>query len=110
MAEIVFMFMFFGVAIGTLVWFGRVRRLYSALEQRHEGKYASMGRPSLFMRNNLETNIALIRFLLRKEYLALGDSEIAEQGASMRAHFIIQNIFLVAMFASFFVATTSNAS
>jgi len=97
-----------GLTVSTLVWFGRVQRLFSALEQRHQDKYIAMGSPSLLVRNDIETNIALMRFLLRKEYLALDDSAIATQGASMRAHLIGHLAGFGILLAGFFAMAASN--
>lgn len=109
MGAILFTAIFGGLMVSTLVWFGRVRRLFSSLEQRHQAKYIDMGRPSLFMRNNIETNIALVRFLFRKEYLALGDSAIAAQGASMRIHLIGHLAGFGILLVGFFAMAASNA-
>lgn len=98
-----------GFTVSTLVWFGRVRRLFSALEQRHQAKYIAMGSPSLLVRNNIETNIALMRFLFRKEYLTLGDSAIATQGASMRVHLIGHLACFGILLIGFFTMAASNA-
>ena len=109
MSALLFMAIFVGLMVSTLVWFGRVRRLFSALEQRHQAKYIDMGRPSLFMRNNIEANMALMRFLFRKEYLALGDSAIATQGASMRVHFIVHLVGFGIVLVGFFAMAASDA-
>ena len=109
MDALLFMAMFIGLMVSTLIWFGRVRRLFAALEQRHEAKYIAMGRPSLFMRNNIETNVALMRFLFRKEYFALNDDAIAEQGASMRIHLVLHLVCFAVLFVGFFVMALIDA-
>jgi hypothetical protein len=64
--------------IGMIVfWFVLVTRLFRHLEKHHPAKYDSMGRPSLFLRNNIATNWSTLKFLVAREHRTLNDSRLS---------------------------------
>lgn len=50
----------FGMA---LAWFVLIKLLFSRLERAHPAKYEAMGRPSLFLRNNIAGAATTLKFL-----------------------------------------------
>ncbi|MES2901480.1 MAG: hypothetical protein V4723_17235 [Pseudomonadota bacterium] len=60
----------------ALLWFVLMGLLYRRLEVMHSEKYVEMGRPTLFVRNNLRTNYTTLKFLLAREHRGLKDARI----------------------------------
>ncbi len=87
----------FGVLFcSVIVWFFLCSRAFKILETRHPEKYESMGKPGIFMRNSLFSNIAFMKFLVKREWRSMGDSGLATLGNSMLVFFAFYMIgFLV---------------
>jgi hypothetical protein len=67
----------------VLVWFVLIKMLFNRLERAHPQKYESMGRPSLFLRNNIENGFATMKFLFAREHRAMGDAYLSKLSDSM---------------------------
>ena len=78
-----FSLVFFGMVI---VWFVLLKALFNRLEQRHPQKYEAMGKPSLFLRNNIATGWATMKFLFAREHRSLNDSSLSKLSDSMLAY------------------------
>jgi hypothetical protein len=48
-----------------------IELLFSRLERAHPAKYEAMGRPSLFLRNNIAGAAATLKFLIAREHRTL---------------------------------------
>lgn len=70
----------------VIVWFVLLKVLFSRLERKHPEKYEAMGKPSLFLRNNIATGWATMRFLFAREHRALNDSYLSKLSDSMLAY------------------------
>lgn len=81
----------FGVALFTMVivWFVLLKVLFSRLERKHPQKYEAMGKPSLFLRNNIATGWATMKFLFVREHRPLNDSYLSKLSDSMLAYLSI---------------------
>lgn len=55
----------------VFIWFALCKVLFNRLERAHPQKYEAMGRPSLVLRNNLANKWSFLKFLARREYVAL---------------------------------------
>ena len=62
----------------VLVWFVLIKMLFNRLERAHPQKYESMGRPSLFLRNNIESGLATMKFLFAREHRKMGDGYLSK--------------------------------
>ena len=85
----------------VLVWFVLIRLLCKRLEQAHPAKYEAMGRPSLFLRNNIASGTATLKFLVMREHRGLGDPYLSKLADAMLAFFAV---YLLLFFSLFFLA------
>jgi|SRR5690606_21578021 len=81
----------------VLVWFVLVKLLFNRLEQAHPQTYEAMGRPSLFLRNSPAGAIAMLKFLARREHLALKDSYLSKLSDSMLVFFAIYLVLFIGL-------------
>ena len=58
-------------------WFVMTAKLFSRLSQRHPVKYEAMGRPTLFLRNNIATGFMTAKFLFLREHKDLDDPALS---------------------------------
>ena len=84
----------------ALVWLFLCYRLFKILETRHPEKYQSMGQPTLMINNTLLTNIALIKFLFKREWRDLDDSELTTLSKAMLVLFAIYLVSILTLFLS----------
>jgi hypothetical protein len=77
---------YFGLVV---IWFGLLKLLFNRLEQDHPKKYEAMGWPSLFLRNNIATNLATFKFLFLREHLQLGDPGLSRLANGMLLYFVV---------------------
>ena len=88
-----------------IVWFVLIKILFNRLERAHPEKYEAMGRPSLFLRNNIATGLATLKFIVAREHRSLNDGYLSKLSDSMLVYFAI---YLLLFFGfSFFVAGLS---
>lgn len=73
----------------VLIWFGLLKLLFDRLERDHTQKYEAIGRPSLFLRNNIATSIATLRFLFLREHRQLGDRSLSRLADSMLVYLML---------------------
>ncbi len=78
-------FILFGM---VLVWFVLVKLLFNRLAAAHPKKYETMGRPSLFLRNSPSGVWAMLKFLVRREHLGLGDNYLSKLSDCMLIFFV----------------------
>lgn len=81
----------------VLVWFALCKVLFNRLERAHPQKYEAMGRPSLILRNNLANNWSFLKFLARREYVALSDTFLTKLCAAMRVYFVVYGVLFVVL-------------
>jgi hypothetical protein len=81
----------------VFVWFALCKVLFNRLERAHPQKYEAMGRPSLVLRNNLANNLSFLRFLARREYVALNDAALTKLCKAMRIYFVAYAVLFVVL-------------
>jgi len=81
--------------------------LFRRLERFHPKKYNEMGRPTLFLRNNIEHNMLFLRFLWRKEYHVTGDPQLICTCKLMRVFFGVYGVIFISTFIIFFASINS---
>jgi hypothetical protein len=69
--------------------------LFKRLERSHPQKYEAMGRPSLFLRNNVATGLATLKFVFAREHRALGDSYLSRLSDVILVYSIIYLLFFL---------------
>ena len=78
----------FFVLLGmVLIWFVLIKLLFDRLAASHPQKYEAMGRPSLFLRNSPATGWATLKFLVMRQYRALGDGYLSKLSTFMLIFF-----------------------
>lgn len=83
----------------VLVWFVLIRLLFKRLEVAHPSKYESMGRPSLFLRNNIAAGWATMKFLLAREHRPLNDSYLSKLADSMLGFVVVYSLLFFGLIA-----------
>jgi hypothetical protein len=78
----------------VVVWFVLLKLLFNRLERDHSAKYEAMGRPSLFLRNNIANGFATMKFLFLREHRTLGDTRLSRLADGMLIFLVL---FLVAI-------------
>ncbi|MGY1459864.1 hypothetical protein ACW5F0_14665 [Luteimonas sp. A534] len=73
----------------VIVWFVLIKLLFNRLERVHPKKYEAMGRPSLFLRNNITTGWATLKFLVTREHRSLNDRNLSKLSDGMLIYFIV---------------------
>jgi len=80
----------FCILIGmVLVWFVLIKKLFNRLESAHLKKYEAMGKPTLFIRNNIATGWATMKFLFAREHRTLNDKYLSRLSDAMLVFLII---------------------
>jgi len=97
--------LFFILFASGFVWFGMVSRLYKTLESEHPDKYEEMGKPTLFWNNSPKSAFTLIRFILKKEFIRLGNMKLTRLGNYMYWFFIAYVVLFSVLFISVFAMT-----
>lgn len=83
----------------VLVWFVLIRLLFKRLEVAHPSKFESMGRPSLFLRNNIATGWATMKFLLAREHRPLNDRRLSKLADSMLVFLVVYSLLFFGLLA-----------
>jgi hypothetical protein len=96
------LFVFFGILVVCVpVGFGLAAWLYSRLERDHPDKYRDMGEPTLFANRSVRTNLALLKFVFRREDLALNDPVLSRLTVLMLCFVVGYNaLFLFVWFTA----------
>jgi hypothetical protein len=68
-----FVILFGLVAVGIVIYLVLIVRLLARLRVSHPAAYEALGSPSLFINNTPRNNLALLGWLYRRDYSALGD-------------------------------------
>ena len=100
--------MIFGPILFAMVvaWFVLIKLLFNRLERVHPQKYEAMGRPSLFLRNNIATGLTTLKFLVAREHRTLKDSYLSKLSDSMLVFFAI---YLLLFFGLIFLISGQQA-
>src|SRR3546814_494202 len=97
---------FFALLFGmVIVWFLLIKILFNRLERAHPEKYEAMGRPSLFLRNNIATGWATLKFIVAREHRSLNDVYLSKLSDCMLIYFAIYLLLFFGL--SFLVAGLS---
>jgi hypothetical protein len=91
----------------VFVWFALCKILFNRLERAHPQKYEAMGRPSLILRNSIAGNWFFLKFLTRREYVALNDRYLTQLCSAMRVYIVVYLLlFIVLVFLVAHVSST----
>jgi hypothetical protein len=86
----------------VIVWFVLIKLLFNRLERSHPKKYEAMGKPSLFLRNNIATGWATLKFIVAREHRPLNDTYLSKLSDSMLVYFMVYLLLFFGL--SLFVA------
>ena len=90
----------------VLGWFVMLKILFSRLERLHPEKYEAMGRPSLFLRNNIYTGWMTLRFIGFRQHRPLADATLSKLSDFMLLYFLLY----LAVFVSLIVFYSPHAA
>ena len=79
----------------VLICFCLLKLIFNRLERDHADTYEAMGRPSLFLRNNIASGFAFFKFLFLREHRQLGDPSLSRLADGMLLYFAA---FITAVF------------
>ena len=107
MNEPLFFAMFITLMAMVFVWFGLCIWVFRRLEHQHPEKYTDMGRPSLFLRNNIQNNWLFLRFLWKSEFDSLSDSSLSRACNFMKIFFVVYCLLFFSMLFLFSFPSSS---
>ena len=85
----------FAMAVGGLML---SKLLLNRLERVHPDKYEAMGRPSLFLRNNITNAWATQKFIFGREHKNLNDSYLSKLSDVILVFFVIYLLLFIGVF------------
>jgi|ERR1035437_5711222 hypothetical protein len=104
------LFLSFILMAAVVVGLAMQHRLLKDMRTRHAAVWESLGSPTLIMNNSVSNNLAVMRFLWRKEYQSIDDPDFVALARAVRIYSIAYLIFfafvLVIGFLQFFPETT----
>ena len=74
------------------------------LRTRHVQTWEALGRPALLLNNSLTNSVAVLRFLWRREYCALGDSQSVRLASTLRVFLAVYVLLFVCTIITFFAS------
>ena len=80
-----------------LSYFSALRAFLKKLQECYPEVWISLGRPSLGLSNDPQSSYFLSKYLLRKRYLELGNSELTLIGNRARKTFVISFFFIIVL-------------
>jgi len=86
----------------VFVWFALCIWTFRRIEKRHPEKYLQMGRPTLFLRNNIENTWLFMKFLWRSEYSTMNDSSLTRICRIMKIFSVLYVALFLSMLMLFF--------
>ncbi|KPK54328.1 MAG: hypothetical protein AMJ84_01480 [Acidithiobacillales bacterium SM23_46] len=92
--------LFFVLFASVFVWFGLTSRLYKILATDHPQKYEAMGKPTLFWNNSPRSGWLLVKFIMTREYLALGNQRLVKLGNFMFGFFVVYGVLFSVLFVA----------
>jgi hypothetical protein len=104
MSEPLYFAMFMVLMFMVVVGFGLNIWVFRRLESQHPQKYVDMGRPSLFLRNNIENNWRFLRFLWKSEYNSLNDPLLRRTCNFMKIFMGVYFLLFLSLLFPFFLS------
>lgn len=80
-------------------WFAMLKVLFARLERLHSAKYEAMGRPSLFLRNNIYTGWMTLKFIGLRQHRPLADNILSKLSDFMLLYFLLYLAVFVSLIA-----------
>ncbi len=74
------------------------------LRTRHVQTWEALGRPALLLNNGLTNSVAVLRFLWRRDFQALSDSELVRLASILRLFLAFYVLLFVCTIITFFVS------
>src|SRR5690554_6212663 len=94
-----FLALFVLVGISTGFWFYLCAKMQKLLGANHPGVYEELGRPTLFLNNNIRNGALFARFLFTKRWNNLNDPIIERHGKHMMRYFAFHTLLFVLLIA-----------
>jgi len=94
---VLFLLVFVSCAIGL----GLHCILLSRLRSRHPLTWEALGRPTLFFNNSIANGLAVQRFLWRREYATLGDSQFSRFAAFLKGYMLAYLLLFILTVGAF---------
>jgi len=94
----------FGIIfLSTLLWFFLCHRMQRILAVKHPEVYEKMGKPTLFLNNSIQNGRLFNKFLFKRQWKELGDSELDDLGSKMLVYIFIHSSLFIALIAGNFL-------
>jgi len=98
---ILYLCLFAVSSVLVIVYLAKVHSFFDYLKDNDPKTWENLGRPHLFFNNTPVTGIRFIRFLYKKEYLALADSVAREKAITVKALLTAGFVGIVILFGVF---------
>ena len=91
--------LFITLVVAAVVGLGLQHRLLTRLRTHHVQTWEALGRPTLIINNSLTNSVAVLRFLWRREYRALDDSQLVRLAGRLRVILVVYVLLFVSIIA-----------
>ncbi len=82
--------------------------LMTSLRNDHPEKWQELGSPTLIKNNSIRSNIAMIKFLMKNEYLELNDHNLTNKCSFLRIFYSVYIVWLVIILIDFIIILSSS--
>jgi len=101
--EEVFKIWFGSLFVMVIIWFALCMKLFKILRNRHPGIYEDMGEPSLLANNTFANNIGLVKYLFKRKWSTLNDSELEKLSNVMLVYWCVYFASFISFIALMFM-------
>ena len=91
--------LFITLVVAAVVGLGLQHRLLTRLRTHHVLTLEALGRPTLIINNSLTNSVAVLRFLWRRDYRALDDSQLVRLAGRLRVILVVYVLLFVSIIA-----------
>jgi hypothetical protein len=81
--------------------------LLSQLRSRHPRTWEMLGRPTMFLNNSIANGLAVQRFLWRRQYVTLGDTQFSRLASFLRGYLLVYLLLFIVTIGVFISGISS---
>jgi hypothetical protein len=96
--------LFVALVVSALFGLALHHSFLTRLRTRHVETWEALGRPALFLNSSLNNSVAVLRFLWRREYHALSDSQSVRLAGTLRVFLAVYVLLFVCTIITFFAS------
>jgi hypothetical protein len=96
--------LFIALVVSAVLGLALHHSFLARLRTRHVQTWEALGRPALLLNNSPTNSVAVLRFLWRREYHALGDSQSVRLAGTLRVFLAVYALLFVCTIVTFFIS------